>query len=272
MTHANLKTETLQHPVAMPYSKPVGSSLMVCVKESGTEFWKEVTDIVSVSRTGAGFTLKRPCSVGRLVLLKTTLPRELRVYDHEAKLYSIIGLVQFCHPVTTEDGTTLYDIGVGFIGNVTPESFKKDPKQSYRITGTSPDGMWRIMEVDSPFKDRRHPRYQVKLPVLLTIIGEQDRTLAQERGMTANVGIGGASVVTTLKGKVGVKVKFACSAFDFYSMAVIRGIRQNESGPGLLHLQFIGEEFPIDRMLVGQMSTDSPPKQTTGAEAGFFYR
>ncbi len=56
MTVTTLNTEVLQHPVAMPYSKPVGSSLMVCVKESGTEYWKEVTDIVSVSRTGAGLS------------------------------------------------------------------------------------------------------------------------------------------------------------------------------------------------------------------------
>ena len=271
MTHANLNTEVLQHPVAMPYSKPVGSSLTVCVKESATEVWKEVTDIVSVSRTGAGFTLMRPCSVGRLVLLETSLPSELRVYDHEARFYPIIALVQFCHPVTTDD-TTLYDIGVGFIGNVTPESFKKDPKQNYRITGARPDGLWRIMEVDSPFKDRRHPRYQVRIPVQITIVSAQDRTLDQARGVTANVGSGGASVVTPLKGKVGQKVKFVCSAFDFYSMAVIRGTRPKESGPGLLHLQFLGEEFPINRMLMGQTSADSQPGQTEAESDPFFYR
>lgn len=266
MTLANLNIER-SRPVE---PKAARSRVTVCVKESATEAWKEETDIISVSRTGAGFTLSRPCSVGRLVLLKTSIPRELRVYDHEAPIYSIIGLVQFCHPVSSE-GTTVYNLGVGFTGNVTPNSFKKDPRQNYRITGARPDGLWQIKEVASEFKKRKRPRITVQIPVLITVVSDSERTLTQQNAFTANVSIGGASVMTTLQGKIGEKVKFACDLLNFYSMAVIRGIEENESRPNLLHLQFLDAEFPVDKMLTGHMRYERDAERLLSYDGEFFY-
>jgi hypothetical protein len=270
MTISSLNRERLSSYSNVSDSKPPRPSLTIWVRESDEVAWKEETEIISVSRTGAGFTSTRPCRVGRLVLLKTSLPSELRAYDHDAKIYSIIGLVQFCTE-SRIDGADLYNVGVGFIGKDAPNSFKKNPGQNYRITGAREDGLWVVKEADGPFKERKHPRYRVNVPVQITVVHDLDKTLNHDKAVTANVGQGGALVVTTLLGKVGEKVKFACEAVDFYSIAVIRGIRQNDKGPHLLHLQFLDGEFPVNRMLTGQMRSGEPEKEG-GEDLQFFYR
>lgn len=228
----------------------VGSALktLVKVRESESDVWKEVAEVTTVSKNGAGFDLPRPCVVGRLITLVLPMPREFRVYDHEEKLYPVMGLVQYCNEAK-EDGKTVFRVGVGFIGKVVPGSFRLDPLQSYRITGMSPEGLWTVSEVDTPFMIRRDPRFWVAFDVSVTLLQKEKRTSKKENAVTQNIGAGGAAVVCELDAKAGDTVKFGCKAFDFYAMATVRERKERKNLPPTLHLEFVESRFPVDKIV-----------------------
>lgn len=228
----------------------VGSALktLVKVRETENEIWKEVTEVTTVSKNGAGFDLTRPCAVGILITLVLPMPRDLRAYDEEEKLYPVMGLVQYCNE-GNENGETVYHVGVGFIGKVVPGSFRINPMQSYRITGMSPDGLWTVTEVDTPFTIRRDPRYWVTFDVSVTILQKEKRTSKKENAFTQNIGSGGAAVVCELDANVGDTVKFGCKAFDFFTMATVRERKERKNLPPTLHLEFVDNRFPVDKIV-----------------------
>src|SRR5436190_20232585 len=88
---------------------------IVQVKERDGKIWKEVTQVTTVSRNGAGFTLPRTVAVGRLLTLVMPLAPELRPYDQEAEVYPVMGIVQYSN-ASTVNGETVYHVGVGFVG------------------------------------------------------------------------------------------------------------------------------------------------------------
>lgn len=220
---------------------------LVKVRENEVEIWKETTEVTTVSKNGAGFNLTRPCTVGRLITLVMPMPREFRAYDHDEKLYPVMGLVQYCNEVI-EDENVMYHVGVGFTGKVVPASFTTDPLQNYRITGMSPEGLWEVTEVDAAFKIRRDPRFWVAFDVSVTLLQKEKRTSKKENAVTQNIGAGGASVVCQLEAKAGDTVKFGCKAFDFYTMAKVRERKERENLPPTLHLEF-EERFPVDKIV-----------------------
>lgn len=221
---------------------------LVKVRESDNEVWKDVTEVTTVSKNGAGFDLKRPCAIGRLITLVLPMPTKLRVYDHEEKLYPVMGLVQYCNEAK-EDGETVYHVGVGFIGKVVPGSFRINPLQSYRITGMTPEGLWTVTEVDTPFTIRRDPRYWVAFDVSVTVLQKEKRTSKKENAVTQNIGAGGAAVACQLDAQVGDTVKFGCKAFDFYTMATVRERKERKNLPPTLHLEFVDNRFPVDKIV-----------------------
>src|ERR1043165_714988 len=105
-------------------------SAVVKAKEDKETFWKETTDLISMSRSGAGFYLNRKCDVGQLVSLMMPMPRHLRCYDADKELYRVWGLIQHCSPVSGE-GHTDYHVGVAFVGKNPPASYHENPVQSY---------------------------------------------------------------------------------------------------------------------------------------------
>jgi hypothetical protein len=221
---------------------------LVKVRESDNEIWKEVTDVTTVSKNGAGFDLTRPCAVGRLITLVLPMPRELRVYDHEEKLYPVMGLVQYCNE-GQENGEPVYHVGVGFIGKIVPGSFRINPLQSYRITGMSSEGLWTVTEVETPFTVRRDPRFWVSIDVSVTVLQKEKRTSKKENAVTQNIGAGGAAVVCELEAQPGDMVKFGCKAFDFFTMATVRMRKERKNLPPTLHLEFIENRFPVDKIV-----------------------
>lgn len=227
---------------------PVELKTIVQVKESDQVSWKEVTKVTTVSRNGAGFSLPRPVAVGRLLTLVMPLDPELRAYDETEELYPVMGIVQYCNEGMV-DGKTVYHVGVGFTGKKVPESFKKDPTQSYRIVGMNQSGLWEIIDAESKFKNRKKPRYWVTFPATISLLQKADNSGAKEETFTKNIGAGGVSAVCTLDAKVGEKVKFACKELNFYSIAVVRNRKLTDEEAPTLHLEFIDNEFPVEKII-----------------------
>jgi hypothetical protein len=230
---------------------PTELRAVVQVKESPDESWKEVTKVTTVSRNGAGFTLSRKCHVGRLITLVLPLPLDLRAYDMNEELYPVMGVVQSCYEATV-DGETVYNIGVGFVGKNIPESFKANPRQNYRISGKGKDGLWNITESDLTFKQRKHARYWQAMKITVSLIHRDTRSITKVEAVTKDIGTNGASVRCSLDAKVGDRVKFACRDYNFYTIAVIRNRKAAKGSMPTLHLEFIDNEFPMDKIMFGK--------------------
>lgn len=230
---------------------------IVQVKDGNGETWKEVTKVTTVSRNGAGFSLPRPVTVGRLLTLVMPLDPELRAYDEDKEVYPVLGLVQYCNQGKV-NGETVYHVGVGFVGKNVPESFKADPTQSYRISGMRKDGLWEITEAESQFKNRKTPRYWISLPVTISLLQKAEQSGAREETFTKNISGGGVSVACSLVAAIGDKVKFACKEIDFYAVALVRNRKVGNNESPTLHLQFIDAELPVEKVIAAKtVRTDS---------------
>lgn len=220
---------------------------VVKVKEDAENFWKEVADVISVSASGAGFLLSRPCEVGRLVSLMMPMPPHLRCYDHDKELYRVWGLVQHCNEVKNgeEEG---FQVGVAFVGRTAPESYGVDPATSYKICGMGDDGLWKVAESKGSFKKRQHMRYWTSIDLYLALVNNKKDAIRGEKTVTENISRSGAAVLTTLDVNVGDRVKFISEQFDFSGLAVVCNRQNGEGKPSRLHLQFVETMFPIDRL------------------------
>jgi hypothetical protein len=227
---------------------PVELETVVQIVERSGEIWKEFAEVKSVSRNGAGFSLTRPCKVGRLIKMVMPLEPELRAYDEQKELYPVMGIVQYCNAATI-NGSKVYHVGVGFIGKSVPESFKKDPTQSYRIGGMTKNGLWQVIEAESQFKDRKDPRYWIAVGLTITLIRQSERSVIKENTFTKNLSSGGLSIVSRLEASVGDKVKIACPELDFYAMAVVRNRNRRKPKDPTLHLEILETQFPIEKLI-----------------------
>lgn len=227
---------------------------IVKAKFSETEFWKEKAQMKSVSRLGAGFEIAKPCKIGQLISLLIPMPVHLRLFDHDKELYTVWGLVQHSHGVSY-DNFTGYHVGVAFIGREAPQSFFDRPDQSYRITGLNEEGVWNVTEAEREFINRKHPRLWASLPAQLRV----DRTNSEAGAensfanyfidcVTENVSRSGAAVFCETSANVGDHVKFHCPQFDFTSDAIVRNRRGSGNTIPKIHLEFLGNEFPVEKI------------------------
>ena len=233
-----------------PLQKLTGSralSALVQVREGNHRSWGETTELINFSRSSAGFYLKRKCEVGRLVSVMLAMPKHLRCYDFENELYRVWGLVQHCSQVSGGEDPTFH-VGVAFTGKSAPPSYHENPLQSYRVTGISEDGMWRISEAKKDFVVRRHPRFHVSLDVLLSAQDERRNHLKDESARVENISISGASVFSTLKVEIGDSVNFDCVQHNFSALAIVRNRQTSEKDPPKLHLEFVNADFPISEI------------------------
>jgi hypothetical protein len=95
--------------------------------------WTEMTRLSDVTPFGAGFSLKRPTEKGRLLHMTIPMPRQLRVFDHVEDQYRVWAIVRHMR-VTTSGATTVFDVGVAFIGKRAPASYEKEPWKRYEVT------------------------------------------------------------------------------------------------------------------------------------------
>jgi hypothetical protein len=216
----------------------------VKVKTNEEDIWKENVDLISLSRTGAGFYMTRACQVGQLVSLLLSMPTKLRCYDKDKEFYRIWGLVQHCSYYSGEDGET-YHVGVAFIGKNVPFSFNQNPLQSYRVSGMNKDGLWKIIEAANSFIIRREPRYWVSLNASLSALDAGENLITDEKALIENISQSGASLQSDLKVEVGDSVKFNCPAHKFSALAVVRHRQVKDSRFSHLHLEFVDDRFPV---------------------------
>lgn len=219
-------------------------STVVKAKESNESFWKETTDLISMSRSGAGFYLERHCDVGRLVSLLMPMPRHLRCYDQDKELYRVWGLVQHCSPISGSEDSGFH-VGVAFVGKKVPSSYSENPLQSYRIAGMNEDGTWRIVEARTSFVVRRHPRYWVSLEIFLAAHDSDRNLITDEKAATENVSLSGAAVFSDLNVDVGDSVNFNCIPHNFSALAIVRNRQTSDYTLPKLHLEFIDAVFPV---------------------------
>jgi hypothetical protein len=225
----------------------ISLSAVVKFKESSEAFWKEKTDLISISRSGAGFYFRKECQVGRLVSLIMPMPKHLRGYDHDKELYRVWGLVQHCSPLPGE-GNPGFHVGVAFAGKNAPPSYSENPLQSYRIAGMNEDGTWRIVEAKTSFVVRRHPRYWVCLELMLSAIDDNKNMITDEKAATENISLSGAAVLSDLKVDIGDSVNVDSIEHNFSALAIVRNRQTYNNQLPKLHLEFVNAVFPVEAL------------------------
>ena len=206
--------------------------------------WSENAHVTSLSKSGAGLFIKRACPAGRLVSMMVAMPEDLRRYDNDKKLYRIWGLVQYCYEAGGEEDPGFH-VGVALIGKDAPASYSRNPLQSYRVSGMGLDGLWKIVELDSPFKQRVSVRYWNQVDATLFQLDAQNHSREAENTITENISESGASVFSDLRLKVGDQVRFQTSSPAFSSLSVVRHRRIGTDDRTRIHLEFIENTFPI---------------------------
>lgn len=224
---------------------------VVQFKEHADDAWKEMLEVTTVSKNGAGLTVSRECPVGRIVSLVMQMPPELRLYDHDSELYPMLGVVQNCYKTTVND-KTVYHVGVAFIGKKVPESYKANPRQSYRISGMTDEGLWEAVEATAQFKPRKESRLWRRFEVSLSVRNEKNRTSKKETLMSRDVSRGGMSIWGQIDAKIGDRIKISSKVHDFYSIALVRNITRNEknASQSIISIEFVGAEFPMEKVLL----------------------
>jgi hypothetical protein len=230
-------------------------SATVTGRKSIHTFWKEKTEIYSVSKLGAGFTLKRECEVGRILPLILDMPQQHRCYDWDKPLYLVWAVVQYCNPISRNNFEG-FQIGVAFVGKEAPQSYFIDPSRGYIISGRDKDGFWEIKEKKTDLIPRSFPRYDYPLQARLSKIdGEGYEIAFDDATVTKNISIGGTAVFSDLEVEIGDFVHFNCPELEFSSECLVRNRQIKEGEPVTLHLSFSENMFPVDKLNLNETSS-----------------
>src|SRR5678809_1428514 len=133
---------------------PLTLPVRVRGRDTPTFEWTEVTRLTNVTPFGAGFTLRHPTEKGRLLHMTIPMPRQLRVFDHVEDQYRIWALVRYMK-ATVVDGTTVFSVGVAFIGKRAPASYEIEPWKRYEIATNKFDDIHNPDQLLTPFVDQR---------------------------------------------------------------------------------------------------------------------
>ncbi|HXF42393.1 MAG TPA: PilZ domain-containing protein [Pyrinomonadaceae bacterium] len=237
-----LQTEPLEvtHAVAL--------NAVVKGRTSDSRQWKEIADVSGLTATGATFFLSKECPVGTLIALILPVPKELRAYDKEKELYRVWGVVQHCQKTLSANDCETFHIGVAFIGKHQPDSYNENPDQCYKICGMTDDGLWRVTEAKSAYKQRRHTRFHANIEHYLAIVDNNLFPIKGEKTVSENISKSGAAVFTEMEIKTGDRVKFICEKYDFSGLAVVCNVRCGEDGRQRVHLNFVDTYFPVEKI------------------------
>lgn len=229
---------------------PLSLPIRVFCRESADHEWTEQTRLIDVTQFGAGFTLKRPVDVGRVIRLSIPLPAQLRCFDHAEPMYSVWSLVRHTSAIAVAEHqqSTLFRVGVGFIGKQAPVSYEKDPTLRYEPLPirVGENTRWKLGRLPSA-KQRRETRLLLPLEVIVEALDENGEPAMQEHTVTETLSSLGTCIPTNLDVGVGRIVRIR-SAIDRVSVfAAIRSREIANDGVARLGLEFIGDRWPLDR-------------------------
>jgi len=226
-------------------------------RDSVDHEWTEMSRLLDVTPFGAGFTLSRLTERGRLLHLTLAMPRQLRCFDHIEPQYRVWSLVRYVRPVIKqESGGPRYEIGVAFTGKRPPASFEVDPSTRYEVAQTvTESGLWELTEDSGgdepripPAKARPETRHHIPVEVLVEIFDDMGQVTASETTVTENLSRRGAAVFTTLDAARGRFVRVTSSQYQISVIAAIRARRSGADGVTRLHLEFVDNIWPLEKM------------------------
>jgi hypothetical protein len=212
--------------------------------------WTEITRLVDVTPYGAGFKVKRPIEVGRLVHMTIPLPRQLRVFDHVEDQYRVWGLVRYVRPLPQPDGTSvLFEVGVAFIGKQPPRSYEEDPARLYEIGNITLDQLSPVKEWEPTDltinADRTQTRHNIPVDLLVEIFNEKGEVELSEQAVTENISEQGAAIYSALTLPVGRVVRLTSQQYKLSVYAAVRGNSIGPSGMPRVHVKFIDRMWPL---------------------------
>jgi hypothetical protein len=210
--------------------------------------WMEVTRLSDVTPFGAGFSLKRPTEKGRLLHMTIPMPRQLRVFDHVEDQYKVWALVRHVRAVPGADKSTLFEIGVAFIGKYPPTSYELEPWKRYELSTPDNRSMPVAEESLRPMlsSDQRiHTRHNIAIDMLLETLNEKGELTASESSVTENISRKGATLFTTMQIPVGRFVRLTSTAYNLTVHAAVRNRSTGADGIPRIHVEFIDAEWPL---------------------------
>ncbi|HVF51183.1 MAG TPA: hypothetical protein VNA19_13905 [Pyrinomonadaceae bacterium] len=222
--------------------------------------WTEVTRLLDVTPFGARFTLSHVIEPGRLLHLTLPMPRQLRCYDYVEMQYSIWALVRNLQlqeaaagkTAETKTGGMRFSVGVAFIGKHAPAKHEKDPTIRYEVA-PNPAGLWEVRE--RPVQEEgkggsvsrsKETRLQMAVEVVIEALDAQGAVTAREETVTENLSRRGAAVWTTLDAERGSYVRVTGVRSQLTILAAVRARRPGADGIPRLHLEFLGQEWPLE--------------------------
>jgi hypothetical protein len=229
---------------------PLTLPIRVFCRESDECHWTETSRLVDVSHFGAGFTLTRPVDIGRLVQLTMPLPHQLRCFDHTEPTYTVWSLVRHASPISkvSADGSTLFRIGVGFVGKEAPSSYVLDPASRYEPLPYKPgqNAMWKLGKFPA-INQRRETRLIIPLEVIVETLDEKGKPASQEYTVTETISSLGTCIPTSLDVDVGRIVKINSVRDPVSVFAAIRSREVSPNGIARIGVEFIGGRWPLDK-------------------------
>jgi hypothetical protein len=210
--------------------------------------WTEVTRLTNVTPFGCGFTLKRPTEKGRIVYMTIPMPRQLRVFDHAEDQYQVWALIRYAKPTIPPDRkTTVFEVGVAFIGKRPPASYQEDPSRRYDIATSSFQQMATPEEVKPiPTSDQRiHTRHNIPVDMQMEVIDEKGNVGQTEQTVTENISRRGATLFTTLQIPIGRFIQLTSGQYGITVFAAVRARNTGADGIPRIHVEFIDKEWPL---------------------------
>jgi hypothetical protein len=209
--------------------------------------WTEMTRLSDVTPFGAGFSLKRPTEKGRLLHMTIPMPRQLRVFDHVEDQYRVWAIVRHMR-VTASATTTMFDVGVAFIGKRAPASFEKEPWKRYEVATTTFQPLTDPEEILKPFSSedqRAYTRHNIAVDMRLETLDVNGAVVESEQTVTENISTKGATLFTTLQLTQGRFIRLTSEQYRITVYAAIRSQNTGVDGVPRIHVEFIDKEWPL---------------------------
>jgi len=209
--------------------------------------WNEITRLTNVTPFGAGFPLKHPTEKGRLLYMTIPMPRQLRVFDHVEDQYRIWAIVRYMKASVAEK-STVFDVGVAFIGKRPPASFEQEPWKRYDISTSAFQTLAAADDILTPLPStdqRTHTRHNIAVDILVELMDLNGEVVMSEHTVTEDISTKGATIFTTLQIPQGRFIRLTSEQHGITTHAAIRSRSTGDDGVPRSHVEFIDREWPL---------------------------